>query len=208
MKKIALAGVLAALFAAPLAFAESDVNTAAGPTTSAAAKLDFEVVIPRVLFLQVGTGTVQSDNTTVDKITFTVPASDLGDPLLPVAGTGGDLTGGKVSVRLFGNGGNITLTAASPSGADLVNAAGDSIPWTEVAVATAVGATTGGFSATAIAHPTINSATGVVVTATNKVIRQSGTWTYSYKNTTAYAEGTYGGTNVRNGRVTYTAAMP
>jgi hypothetical protein len=206
MKKIAIATALALLFGTP-AFAESDVNTGAGPATSAAAKLDFQVVIPRVLFLQVGTGTAQADNTAVDKIVFTVPAANLGDASA-IAGVGGDLTAGEVSVRLFGNGGDISLTSASPGGADLVNAAGDSIPWTELAIATAAGPTTGGFSATAIAHPAINDPTGVTVTATSKVIRQSGTWKFSYKNTKAYAEGNYGGTNQRNSRVTYTAAMP
>lgn len=210
MKKLALIpAALAALLASTWVHAESDVNTAAGPNTSASANVDFQVVIPRVLFLQVGTGTLQADNTTVDQISFTVPVANLGDSTPVAASVGsGDQGNGAVTVRLFGNGGAINLTAASPSGADLVNAAGDTIPWTEIDVTATAGTTASGYTGAVIPHPTINSATGVTISATNKVIREVGTWTYAYKNTAAYAEGTYGGTNTQNSRVTYTASMP
>lgn len=208
MKKLAIvAAAVGTLFASQLALAESDVNTAAGPST-AAARLDFEVVIPRVLFLQVGTGssTPRADDTTVDMISFTVPAADLGSGL-DIAGTGGDLGAGAVNVRLFGNAGDITLSAASSGGLDLETSAGDTLPWTEIKVTTAAGTTANGYVATAIPHPTINAA-GTVITAASKVVRQHGTWTFAYDNSTTYAAGTYGGMAGNNRRVTYTVALP
>lgn len=207
MKKLlSLTAVAAALLAPQWAAAESDVNTAAGPNSTATARLDFRIVIPRVLFLQVGTGTVFTDNTAVDLIEFSVPAANLGDGT-DVAGTGGNLTAGAVDVRVFGNNGNISLQAASGGGADINNGAGDTIPWTELLVTAAAGAGGSGFTATSIPHPTINGA-ATTITATNKVVRQHGTWTFAYDNTTAYAAGTYGGVNANNGRITYTATLP
>jgi hypothetical protein len=43
------------------------------------------------------------------------------------------------------------------------------------------------------------------LTATAKLVRFEGKWTYTYLNTTAPAGGSYGGVGVNNGRVTYTA---
>lgn len=207
MKKLlSLTAVAAALLAPQWASAESDVNTAAGPNTTATARLDFQIVIPRVLFLQVGTGTVFADNTNVDLITFTVPAANLGDGT-DVAGVGGNLTAGAVDVRVFGNNGNISLAAASGGGLDINNGSGDTIPWTELKVTAAAGAGGSGFTAAAITHPTING-TATTINATNKVVRQHGTWTFAYDNTTAYAAGTYGGVNTNNSRITYTATLP
>jgi hypothetical protein len=207
MKKFSL--LCAALLALPgVALAESDVNTAAGANITATARLDFQVTIPRVLFLQVGTGTSFADNTAVDRIDFSVPAANLGDGT-DVAGTGGDLTGGAVRVRIFGNNGNIQLTAAT--GGALSNGT-DTLPWSEIKVAaTAPGAPATGYLAAAIPHPTIpSSGTGAAttITATNNVIRQEGIWTFSYDNTVAYAAGTYGGTNTNNSRIVYTATLP
>lgn len=207
MKRLlSLTAVAAALLAPQWAAAESDVNTAAGPNSTATARLDFRIIIPRVLFLQVGTGTAFAANTNVDLITFTVPAANLGDGT-DIAGTGGNLTGGAVDVRVFGNNGNISLQAASGGGADINNGAGDTIPWTEVLVTAAAGAGGSGFTATSIPHPTINGA-ATTITATNKVVRQHGTWTFAYDNSTAYAAGTYGGVNTNNSRITYTATLP
>jgi hypothetical protein len=45
------------------------------------------------------------------------------------------------------------------------------------------------------------------LTATNKLVRVEGKWTYTYLNATLPAAGTYGGTIVKNGRVTYTATQ-
>ena len=97
MKKLSLIAAAVAILATPLSvLAESDVNTAAGPNSTASAKLDFTVVIPRVLFLQVGTGTNLADNTAVDLLTFTVPAASLGNGT-DVVPTSPTVTAGAVS---------------------------------------------------------------------------------------------------------------
>lgn len=214
MKKLALAATAVAVLAAPIsALAESDVNIVAGPNTTAAARLDFSIVIPRVLFLQVGTGSVAplADNVVVDALTFTVPAGNLGNGT-NVAGTGGNLTGGAVTVRVFGNNGNIALTAGH-LGPMTNGAAGDTIPWAEILpTSTAPVTPAAGFIATAIPHPAIPVAAGTgaatTITAVNKVVRQEGIWTFAYDNTAAYAAGTYGGVNANNSRLTYTATLP
>lgn len=218
MKKFAMTMIAAAAMGTTQwASAESDVNTTTpGPTTSTA-RLDFQIVIPRVLFLQVGTGTSLADNTAVDLLTFTVPAANLGDGT-DINGTGGNLTGGAVTVRVFGNNGNIGLTATT-SGALNNGAAGDTIPWSEILVTASAPTTPAtGYLATAIAHPVI-PATGTgattTITATNKVVRQEGIWTFRYDNTIPYAAGTYGGAGaaspgagLNNGRIVYTASLP
>ena len=218
MKRIAFNAVaVAALAFSGAAFAESNVNTSSPGPTNATARLDFSIVIPRVLFLQVGTGTNLANNTAIDLLTFTVPAASLGNTVA-VAGTGGNLTGGAVTVKVFGNNGDITLSA-STVGALNNGVVTDTIPWSEIAVAaTAPGAASAGYIATAIPHPAIPlSGAGVAntITATNKVVRQEGIWTYSYKNTIAYAAGTYGGAGaaspgagLNNGRIVYTATLP
>lgn len=220
MTKFAFAAVAAAAlaFASQSALAESDVNTAAGPNSTATARLDFQIVIPRVLFLQVGTGTTFADNTAIDLVSFNVPAGAIGNGV-NVAGTGGNLTGGAVTVRVFGNNGNIGLTASTNG--PLGNGAGDTIPWSEILVTPTAPATPAtGFLATAIPHPAIPAGPGTgaatTLTATNKVVRQEGVWTFAYNNTAAYAAGTYGGagpaspnnTGLNNGRIVYTATLP
>ncbi|RZJ17208.1 MAG: hypothetical protein EOO54_16465 [Haliea sp.] len=187
MKKLAFSlAAVAALITPQWAAAESDVNLAAGPNSTATARLDFQIVIPRVLFLQVGTG--------------------------------GNLTGGAVTVRVFGNNGNIGLTATT-NGA-LGNGAGDTIPWSEILVTSAAAAApAAGFLGAAIPHPAIpltGTGASTTITATNKVVRQEGVWTFAYDNTAVYAAGTYGGAGpaspnnigLNNGRMLYTATLP
>lgn len=222
MKKLAIAtAALATLMSSQWAAAESDVNLAIPGPTTATARLDFQIVIPRVLFLQVGTGTVTSDNVAIDLLNFTVPAAILGNGT-NVAGTGGNLTAGAVTVRVFGNNGNIDLTAGT-NGPLNNGLAGDTIPWSEILVTSTAPATpAAGFIATAIPHPAIPLAAGpstgaaTTITATNKVVRQEGVWTFAYDNSAVYAAGTYGGAGpgspnnagTQNGRIVYTASLP
>jgi hypothetical protein len=211
MKKLSYLAAAVAVLAMPLsALAESDVNTAAGPNSTAIAKLDFTVVIPRVLFLQVGTGTNMADNTAVDMLTFTVPAANLGDGtnIVPTSPT---VTAGAVTVRIFGNNGDISLTTTSPG--PMLNTAGDQLPWSEILVTpTAAAAPAAGYLAAVIPHPpipaTATTSAASTITATNKVVRQEGVWTYAYDNTAGYAAGTYGATVANKGRLTYTATLP
>lgn len=218
MKKLLLANAAALVLAVPLlAQAESTFQNPAvtgnAVTGKADARLDFSIVIPQVLFLRVGTssGNTATDGT-VDPILFTVPGANVGDASV-IAGTGGDLTAGAVTVRAYGNGGNISLNSAV-TGPLTTGVAGETIPWSQINVAAAaLGATTLGFTNAAITHPAFNLAAGggtgtvTTLTAATKVVRVEGKWTYTYLNTNAVAAGTYGGTIAKNGRVTYTATQ-
>jgi hypothetical protein len=56
---------------------------------------------------------------------------------------------------------------------------------------------------------TNTTSANVVLTApASKVIIQDAKWTYHYANTAAVPGGTYGGVNMNNSRVVYTATMP
>lgn len=183
-----------------LAHAESTFVT--GTTGSTTAHVDFTIVIPRILFLQVGTGTSLANNTAVNLITFTVPAANVGDTSV-ISGTGGDLSGGVVTAKVIGNNGNVTLTS-STAGA-LNDGAGDTVSWSQITTTAATNT-----SATALAAPALadTGTPSVTLTATNKVVNQDAKWTYKYLNANVVANGTYGGVNTNNGRVTYTASMP
>lgn len=183
------AGAAIAAAALPLtAFAESNVTTGGG-TITATARVNFSIVIPRFLFLQVGTGTLLAANTTIDTISFTPAVAVVGNGI-PVAATAGsgNLGNGAVTARIIGNAGNVTLGATGP--ANLVSGA-NTIPWTQIATAV-----TGG-----VTHPTINGANATFTAAAN-VVNVNGTWTYSYLNTVTPASGTY------TGQVLYTATSP
>lgn len=192
-----------------VAFAESNVQSgAATAAPGATAHLDFSVVIPKILYLRVGTGSAYSSGAltsvnTVDLITFSPAAGTVGNGT-PVAGTGGDLSGGVETAAIVSNSGNVTLNATA-SGA-LGNGNGDSIPFTQIT--TASSALTSG---TPLPAPILTNGTSsnVLLTApASKLIVQDAKWTYSYANAANVPAGTYGGVNANNGRVTYTATMP
>jgi hypothetical protein len=208
---IALKTVLgAASLALPLmAFAESNVQTgAATAAPGATAHVDFSIVIPKILYLRVGTGSsyttgVLSSNPAVDLITFSPTAAQVGNGTA-VAGTGGDLTGGVETAAVVSNSGNVTLNATA-TGA-LSDGAGDTIPYSQITTSS-----TTLTSATALPAPVLTNATSanVVLTApATKVIVQDAKWTFAYANTAAVPTGTYGGVNTNNSRVVYTATMP
>jgi hypothetical protein len=193
--------------------AESQFVNPATTGSVATARLDFTVVIPQVLFLRVGTssGNTATDGT-IDGITYTVPAANVGDASV-IAGVGGDLTAGAVTVRVYGNGGGINLNS-NTTGPLTTGVAGEVIPWSQISVASAaLAATTPGFTNAAITHPAFNTGaaggagTVTALAATNKVVRVEGRWTYTYLNANTVPAGTYGGTVARNGRVTYTATQ-
>ncbi|MGH8107852.1 MAG: hypothetical protein ACREO1_03915 [Arenimonas sp.] len=181
--------------------AESQFTTAAGPS-SASAKLDFQIIVPRILYLRVGTGSTLANNTNVDMVTFTVPAANVGDSTT-VAGTGGDLAPG-VTARVVANAGVVTLSSNTP-GALTTGTAGEVIPYTQITTSSAVLT-----SATALPAPALaaSGSTSVALTPVNRVTNQDARWTFNYLNNAVVAAGTYGGTVARNGQVTYTASMP
>ena len=212
MKNVVLLCALVSTSALPmLALAESNTTSPAATNATAVGRLDFTVVVPSVLFLRIGTGgAVGVAGAVIDGLTFTVPATNIGDSTV-IAGTGGDLTNGAVTVRVFSNfGSNVTLNSGISG--QLANVAGDTIPWSQIAVvATALSAATAGFTNAAITHPAFSATTGAgtatTLTAASRLVRQEGKWTFSYSNTAVVPAGTYGNTSARNGRVIYTAAQ-
>lgn len=211
---LATALVVAGLIAAPsVARAESNVQTGAGSLT-ATTHLDFQIVIPRVLFLQVGTGTLLANNAAIDRIVYDLSATPaiIGNGVQQTATSGGDVSPGVVSARVIGNSFAAAANLTATTGGALSDGAGDTISWSEIAITTAAGVPATG---TNLAHPgTPNLAdagsTTVSLTPVAKVINQTAQWTFKYKNTNIPAAGTYGATGVApaNGRVTYTITMP
>ena len=206
--------VVAGIVLSPgVARAESNVQTGAGSLT-ATAHLDFQIVIPRVLFLQVGTGTLLANNVTVDRIVYDLSATPaiIGNGTQQTATSGGDVSPGVVSARVIGNSFAAAANLTATTGGALSNGAGNTISWSEIAITTAAGVPV---TATNLAHPgTPNLAdagsTTVSLTPAAKVINQTAQWTFKYKNTTIPPAGTYGATGAApaNGRVTYTITMP
>lgn len=184
--------------------AESRFVTGTASPLTASANLDFTVVIPKFVYVRIGTGTNAANNTNVDNVVFTVPAANVGDGTA-IAGTGGDLTGGQVTARVTGNNGTIAFSSTTLG--PLNNGAGDTISWGQMAVAVTANTT-----ATALAHPTLvdGATTSINLTPTSgtKVTNLDARWTYSYRNQNVVPAGTYGGVNTQNGRVTYAVSMP
>ena len=192
-----------------MTFAESNVQTgAATAAPGATAHVDFTIVIPKILYLRVGTGSAYTTGAltsvnTIDLITFSPAAGTVGNGTA-VAGTGGDLTGGVETAAIVSNSGNVTLNATA--GGALSDGNGDTIPFTQITTA-ATTLTSG----TALPAPVLTNGTSsnVVLTApATKLIVQDAKWTYSFANAANVPAGTYGGVNVNNGRVVYTATMP
>lgn len=201
--------ISAALVAAAATFstgaqAESRFVTGTASPLTASANLDFTVTIPKFVYVRIGTGTNAANNTNVDNLVFTVPAANVGDGT-SIAGTGGDLTGGQVTARVTGNNGTIAFSSTTLG--PLNNGAGDTISWSQMAVAV-----TANTSATALAHPTLvdGATTSINLTPTSgtKVTNLDARWTFSYRNQNIVPAGTYGGVNTQNGRVTYAVSMP
>jgi hypothetical protein len=182
-KALLLKTTLALALATPLlASAESQLVTGTGAGTGAAtARLDLRVVIPRVLYLGVGTGsgTPLATNASIDALTFDYSTTSTG----PTAATA------SIPVRVFGNNGQVTVTATNPA---VLTSGADTIPFTELTVTS---------SNTAFAAPAFSGGTSLPTLA-GRVTNQTANWTYTYANNTTPAFGTY------VGRVTYTATMP
>lgn len=195
-------GVMAA---PPACHAESSFQTGVTGLT-ATAHVDFKITIPKFLFLRVGTGTGTAaggygTQGTINRIRWTPTAAQVGTG--PLAGTGGDLAGGTETAVVVGNNGNVTLS--STTNGPLNDANGDTISYGKINTTASHNTT-----ATTLAAPTLvdGATTTTTLTAVNKVVRQDAKWAYAYANSTVPAAGTYGGINVRNGRVTYTASVP
>jgi hypothetical protein len=193
--------LVAAGIAGALAPAALQAETAFDTTSpySAAVNLDFRIIIPGFLRLRVGTA-----GSTIDQITFTVPAANVGDTT-PIAGTGGDAAPSASNVSVQGNNGQVTITETNNSGG---NGLGNGTPADGYINYSQISTTSS--APAALPAPTLSNAggnTALPALTGTKITNQTAVWTYSYLNTTVPAAGTYG-TSANGGRVTYTATMP
>ena len=124
-----------ALCYANSASAESNFATggaAASGGAGASVNLDFQITIPSFIFFRVG-----SSGVVIDQINFNPSATDVATPGAITTGTGGDLTGGRVTVRLVSNAGNIRITETNNSiGAGLGDGSGSFISYAQISTAT------------------------------------------------------------------------
>jgi hypothetical protein len=201
LKSLAILAGTAGAFLVGSAHAESNFQTGAGALT-ATTHLDFQIVIPKILYLRVGAGTDLATNATINKLSFTVPAASVGNGTA-IASTGGDLAAGAaVTARVIANSGTVTITTTTPN--MIKDVAGDTISYGQIALAVS-GLTTGtSFTPAAMSDGAVTTTT---IAPTLNVVNQDATWTFTYKNQNVVAAGTYGGVNVNNSRVTYTASI-
>ncbi len=194
MKQI-VTPILAGMCCLPLGVqAESSSDNSA--PYSADARLNLRVVIPQFLQFQVG----NAGTGTIDTITFTPAAGNVGDSSA-VSGTGGNAASGSgASVRVRGNGGQITITETNNGGGSGFSDGDDeNISLSEISVDDTANAS--------LPTPTLSDAGGntsepALNGGASQVTNQSSTWVYSYDNTTTPEAGTY------DVQITYTASMP
>lgn len=213
-KSLVASGVLACLCLPGVALAEATFVDPASSGSTTTAHVDITVVVPAVLSLRVGTGgAVAAADATIDSLVFNVPAAGVGNGTSVAARvTDGDLGNGALTVRVYSNVGTAVSLNSSVVG-PLTSLAGVTIPWSEIAVASAsLATTTAGFTNTGITHPAFNAAnvgsgTATSLAATSGLVRFEGKWTYTYSNTNAVPAGSYGAVGGTNGRITYTASQ-
>jgi hypothetical protein len=190
-KTLGAAGLLClAMTAVMPVHAESDFQTGAG-ALNANARLDFRVVVPKFIRFQIG-----SAGTVVDLVELSVPAANVGDGT-DIART----NGGAVPVLIQSNNGNVSVTATTLG--QLNNGSGENISFAEILSTS---------SDPLLGVPTLlNGATSAAITVTpnvgTRVVNRTANWSFAYSNTNFVGAGSYGGVNVNNGRVTYTAAL-
>jgi hypothetical protein len=208
--------LLAVAAATPLLCqAESTFNSTGAAPSTASAHVDFQITIPKFIFLRVGSGTgavnaagvfttAPATGGSVDQITWAPTAATLGNGVA-LAGTGGDLTGGVETAVLVANNGTVTLTSTT-AGALNNGAVTDTISYSTITTTASHNNT-----ATTLAAPALADGATTTLTfnpAPGKVVDQDAKWAYTWSNNVVPAAGVYGGVNTNNSRVTYTASVP
>ena len=201
--RIILLGLVMAIALCYVNLANAESNFATGGVAGSggagvAVNLDFQIVIPQFIYFQVGTG-----GAAIDQIQFAPTASDVATPGAITTGTGGDLTGGRVTLSLVSNAGNIRITENNNSaGAGLGNGSGSFISYAQISTAT----TDPNLTAPILSDGGGNTS---FPTAVGNITNIQTDWLYTYTNPATPPEaGTYGAGGGTGGRVTYTAAIP
>ncbi|MEH6414657.1 hypothetical protein [Pseudomonas sp. CGJS7] len=207
MRKLTKALLAVSLLASVPLIAQAESQFTTGSTTpiTATARLDFQITVPKILFLRVGAGTDFGTSATINQIAFAVPAAQIGNgTAVDATAASGDQGNGAVTAKLVGNNGNISFSSTTLGA--LGNGSGDTISYGQINVTSDPGALP-----TKLLHPALAdgaTTTLAVAPTSGKVVNSDAKWTYKYNNTALVAPGTYGGVNANNSRVTYTASMP
>jgi hypothetical protein len=206
-RNILAAAVGAALTLSAVSALAESTSAAGGAGASTSARLDFRLTVPKFLRLRVGAAAG-----TINEIAFTPTVSQLATGA-SIAGAGGDLGSGAVTVSVQANPGadtvNLTYRTTDNTGAALAALSDgvNTVPWSTIGVATA------GADAASLTHPA-NLADGSaadvnVVAPVPKVsgtINLSATWTYTW-NDGGVIYAASAGTGYA-GRVAYKLATP
>src|SRR5450631_4374969 len=135
----------------PLMASAASTYTTGSTNLSAAATVNLQVVIQKVLYLRVGTGSLYATGAlatggATDLITFNAPLNTVGTS---VSGTGGDLTGGVETAAVVSNGGSSVALVASTNANGLSDGATppNYIPFTQIKTTASAAAITAGYQA-------------------------------------------------------------
>jgi len=182
-----------------------------GATPAAAARVKLEVVIPKLVALQVGSSTDTVDTLTCkstieiggNEITLTnqewdgITDPETTTPLPDGVASSPDISiiGGtrwRAQINVYALGGAVTITSAASNGDFLQSSAGDQIALNSIGVA----------SAGAVSHPSsLNGGSTTISQNGNGIVNKSGSWTYNLTTSSTLAAGTYEST------ITYTATI-
>jgi hypothetical protein len=187
--------ILASMCCLPLGVQAESSSDNSSPY-SAAARLNLRVVIPQFLQFQVGS----AGTGTIDTITFSPTADQVGDSSV-ISGTGGNAASGSgASVLVRGNGGQITITETNNGGGSGFSDGGtQNISLSEITVDDTANAS---LPTPALSDTGGNTSQPALNGGASQVTNQTSTWVYSYNNTTTPEAGTY------DVQITYTASMP
>jgi hypothetical protein len=190
---------VAALLVSALGAADPAVAGTATDTTApfnASTPLNHQIVYPRFLRFRVGASAAVSlvDCDLSAQATVLGSGSDL-------ACAGGDAGGGVSNVEVKSNAGQVNVQVTT---AGALVSGPNTLPFSEIKTASS----SGNLPAPVLPAAGGTSANVAVLLNAGVVTDRSATWTYTFDNSTVYASGTYGGVNVNNGRVTYTASAP
>ena len=181
-------------------FAASSACGGASCTTGPV-NLDFQVVIPAIVRLQIG------DPTTTAQIVFDMNSTPalVGDSSA-VSGTGGDVGGGEVTVKVLANGAATSVQVdADVSGgtSGIACTGGGCTPGTHWLAWDQISVTSGTFACSVTPPVLDNNSTGSATYPANAggVVNEQCSWRYTYLNDQVPVNGTYGG------MVTYTATV-
>ena len=179
-----------------------------GPPYSVQVELEYEIIIPRVLYFRVG-----SAGNTVDTVEFDVgqslgtgnnmvlstPGLPLGNGA-PIAATSNNPGGpGVIPVEVKANVGNVSIQATVSNAQGLQGDNGQFLNYNQIRT---VSSDSTSFPAPVLANASIAPVVIAPSGFGGHVTIRTANWTYSYLNQTTPAAGTYTGT------VTYTATAP